>query len=239
MYGFGLKHPDERYYAPPGKIEAWFDDPSSMPDNPAYGAAQEALALSLFTDVYPIVRPRPPRPKFDEFGEFLRDEADQLKDLFDAGDDSALYEALKIVRGIDYRCEWAEEELYQRIDKYLTTADIRAFIGKGKGGRGSRKRIGIDRIWKAYIHVAYTVARHADFGKTHALALEVAARILEKIDTGQHGYDHETLKHHLDTPLESVLPLLTIEHASELTHCCCAWFAYIAHNETLPLPSSH
>ncbi len=190
--------------------------------------------MRLYKQVYPLLRPRPRRPKFDDFYDFLVDQADELEDVFKAGDDNALWDALAIARGIPAPCAWADAEFGRRLDAMRRTLDIKSFKGRGSTGRGSPIRFGRDGIWKAYVHVAYAVARQADYNKTSAL--EVAARILEKVDSGQHGYETGSLEHHLKTRRSSVMELLTIEHTAEITHCCCSWFAYIQKNEPHTLP---
>lgn len=204
-----------------------------VPDDPNFCSNQQEISSTIYEQVFPTLRPRPRRPNRDSFADFLVDEANELQDVFDAGDDWAFWEAIEMLWGTGLEADWATAELRRRISDFRQSKNTSAFKRPGKG-RKSPLCVARDATWQAYVRVAYTVAQASGYSGEHAH--EVAARILEKFGGTKRGYDNSSIERHLKVPRESVLQFLTIEHASEITHRCCIWFAYITCIEANTLP---
>lgn len=239
MYGFTPKYSDECNNATSAREITWDGDVSLIPISPPYCPRQHGEAKSLYEQVYPQVRPRPERDEFDDYLDFLVDEADELKDVFEAGDENALFRALRILRGSNRDCAWASKELDGRHDDVYVSKDIEAFFRRGSRSRAAPKSSAVDRRWTAHVRIAFLVARQAGYNKT--ASYEVAGRILEKIKPAhlpsrKYSCNSGAIERQLSKSTEDVLQLLTNQHASELTFSCCSWFVYIAHEESHTLP---
>ena len=240
MYGFGPNYLAAGFVPTPElEVVSWDGHPTIFPASPPFEREQEILAKKLYEKVYLKIRPRPERQECEDFLDYLVDEAMQLEEVYEAGDGLALYRASLMLLGTGRSCEWVTTEFRRLHRKFCQRRKLSALVRPGGRGRRSPLRIGVDGVWTAYVRIAYSVARQAAYNKTNSR--EVAGRILEKFrpnlgSSRKFSCHFKAIDSQLATPAEDVLPLLTVQHAAEITMCCCSWFAYIRLEEPWSLP---
>lgn len=165
---------------------------------------------------------------------YLLNESLELRKAFDSGDDFALWESVRILISIGRtESHWAIDEYEFRIGNFRRTKDRRALVGPAAPGRKSRLLVGENTRWKAHIYLAYHIARIE--GYKGDAALEVASRILEKIDSGR-GRSASNLKQHLADISPSLLSTITSSTLSQILSCCCVWYSHLTTHDPLSLP---